>query len=420
MPQFLLPAFLIGLSGIVIPVLVHLWNTRDSRVIKVGSIRWIQESASVKVSRIRLSEIALLLLRIVIISLLVLLLADMRSDFFKAETTDVNWLLVDPAIEDLTGFNDTIEVMKERGWEIRLLQPTFPLLDDRVQFNDNENFWKLLKELDLEAVKPDSVMVFSRSMGSNFKGVRPELGIAVRWVTVPSQADELRPVLALSLSDSLLLFYAKPEGLNIILKPGQHQYKLTKEEGSSYVNFPDFPQYKIVVNALDSLQILVSGDEESDHFKNLLASIQAVNAMTLLPLGINKNVEAEVVFNLTDSIKNGTLLTLINRKDQKLNGMLFNDVTDISTYYITKNLSIDQMMKYDFVKELYDLFTQKFQNEIRSNARIELSVATVQPQWAQPTANSGSTELSALTTPLWLLLIALLAVERIISHRKNQ
>ena len=417
MPQFLLPAFLIGLSGIVIPVLVHLWNTRDSRVIKVGSIRWIQESASVKVSRIRLSEIALLLLRIVIISLLVLLLADMRSGFFKAETTDVNWVLVDPAIEDLTGFNDTIEVMKERGWEIRLLQPTFPLLDDREQFSDNENFWELLKELDLEAIKPDSVMVFSRSMGSNFKGVRPELGIAVRWVTVPSQADELRPVLALSLADSLLLFYAKPEGLNIILKPGQHQYKLTKEEGSSYVNFP---QYKIVVNALDSLQILVSGDEESDHFKNLLASIQAVNAMTLLPLGIDKNVEAEIVFNLTDSIKNGTSLTFINGKDQKLNGMLLNDVTDVSTYYITKDLSIDQMMKYGFVKELYDLFTQKLQNEIRSNSRIELSVATVQPQWAQPTANSKSAELSALTAPLWLLLIALLAVERIISHRKNQ
>ena len=211
MPQFLLPAFLIGLLGIIIPVIVHMWNTRDSRVIKVGSIRWIQESDSVKVSRIRWNEILLMLLRILIIILLVLLLADVRSGLVKEKISATNWVLVDPAISDLTAVADSLAALEEKGWESHFLTKDFPLVTEEMEYSEGQNFWEFLTELNLSETKPDSLLVFSYSNWANFHGIRPVLNMEVSWVTIPAKTTDPKPILALALADSILVYAGKNE-----------------------------------------------------------------------------------------------------------------------------------------------------------------------------------------------------------------
>src|SRR5690349_18614316 len=76
MIQLQSPFWLIALSGVLIPVLIHLWNKKPGRTIKVGSIRWLEATASKRLNSIRLHDWLLLLLRMAIVALVALVLTQ--------------------------------------------------------------------------------------------------------------------------------------------------------------------------------------------------------------------------------------------------------------------------------------------------------------------------------------------------------
>ena len=73
--QFLNPIWFFGAAALLIPVLIHLWNIRSGKVLKVGSISLIN-AASRKSSRsFKLLDIPLFILRCLLLFILALLLA---------------------------------------------------------------------------------------------------------------------------------------------------------------------------------------------------------------------------------------------------------------------------------------------------------------------------------------------------------
>jgi von Willebrand factor type A domain/Aerotolerance regulator N-terminal len=76
---FGIPAMLLGLLGVAIPVLIHLLNRRRYQIVDWGAMHFLQTSATTR-RRILIEEILLMLLRMGLIALLVLALAAPYAD----------------------------------------------------------------------------------------------------------------------------------------------------------------------------------------------------------------------------------------------------------------------------------------------------------------------------------------------------
>ena len=73
--SFAWPIALWGLLGLGIPVAIHLLQQGHRRRISVGSLRWLKTDQQPKWRRIKLSETPLLILRLLLVSLAVFILA---------------------------------------------------------------------------------------------------------------------------------------------------------------------------------------------------------------------------------------------------------------------------------------------------------------------------------------------------------
>ena len=63
MLQFLLPAAFIALASLAAPVLIHLWSKGSGQRVRVGSLRFLEETERQQLRTIRLSQVPLLVLR---------------------------------------------------------------------------------------------------------------------------------------------------------------------------------------------------------------------------------------------------------------------------------------------------------------------------------------------------------------------
>ncbi|MEP6750371.1 MAG: BatA domain-containing protein, partial [Bacteroidota bacterium] len=61
--QLLQPIWLFALAGVSIPVIIHLWNRKPGKTLKVGSVALVEENILSYKKTIKLSELLLLLLR---------------------------------------------------------------------------------------------------------------------------------------------------------------------------------------------------------------------------------------------------------------------------------------------------------------------------------------------------------------------
>src|SRR5690606_33162258 len=72
---FLNPMYLWALTGLAVPLAIHFWSRKEGKTIKVGSIQFLKESDPKQASSVKLNEIWLLILRMLVITILVLIIA---------------------------------------------------------------------------------------------------------------------------------------------------------------------------------------------------------------------------------------------------------------------------------------------------------------------------------------------------------
>lgn len=179
------PIWLWGLAGLVVPVTIHLLSRKDMRVIRLGSLRHLEDSVTRQAVRIQLNAYALLALRCLVIVLISVLLAGL---FLNVGNTQSKWLVVEPGLETQAGWRSVIDSLKGEGYEVRMLEPGFPPLASVENNHSTPDYWKLTEEL--ARVHPDRCVVISRSRVSGFAGHRPDGLEGVSWLT--SGADSTR------------------------------------------------------------------------------------------------------------------------------------------------------------------------------------------------------------------------------------
>ncbi len=179
------PLWLLGLASLALPLAIHFWSRRPSRVAKVGSIRLLRSAPPATTRSLRLQDPWLMLLRMTILALIVLLLAGPSLERRRVESP-VTWALVAPGSGARGGgLRARLDSLAATGAEIRLLAAGFPPAGE-TDADPEANYWALLREAD-RAVPPGSHLVVLAPLDrGRLRGTRPTLASSVTWIPTPA------------------------------------------------------------------------------------------------------------------------------------------------------------------------------------------------------------------------------------------
>ncbi|WP_162051411.1 BatA domain-containing protein [Pontibacter pamirensis] len=320
---FLASYWLFAASAILIPIAIHLWNKRQGKTVKMGSLRWLEASASNRWSSIKLHDVGLLLLRCLILLLLAVALAQpvitrppQTPESQKAVYVGQELLHTSATRQQL---QPTIDSLLQRGYRLHTYTPDFAAIsqeqwqqlsttaDSAIQHS--ANYWDLLAALGERHQQPqDSIWLFTSDQQRHFAGTRPD-GIPenIRWIPVASEATATWLQAAVQTSpDSLLLFigngtrdgitynrYYTPAAAQSITVNNQ-QLQLQRQADTLQAIFPDKSISKVEVQT-EPLQIAILADEaQQPEVRYLQAAISAISSYTELPIHITSAQDTAV------------------------------------------------------------------------------------------------------------------------------
>ncbi|MDB5136214.1 MAG: N-terminal double-transrane protein, partial [Mucilaginibacter sp.] len=188
--------WLFALAALSIPVAIHLWNIRQGKTLKVGSIALVSASAQKSSRSFKLHNLLLLLLRCILLALLAFVLAlpfwqDHNSSPVKG------WLLIpkENIKESYMKFKPAIDSLIKAGYQFHYFNKDFQkqelnkVLSDYKDLkpdNDSVNtasYWSLVQQLDGKIPSSFPVYLFTPNNINHFNGSKPEISLNLHWQT---------------------------------------------------------------------------------------------------------------------------------------------------------------------------------------------------------------------------------------------
>jgi hypothetical protein len=194
--QLLNPIALFASAAVIIPVLIHLWNIRKGKTLKVGSIALLAESSRQPARSRRITNWPLFLLRCLLLILLALLLANPLWQTDKKNTSK-GWVMISRhhINNAYQQYGVTIDSLLKAGLELRDLSPSFDKIDlgDTVALTipvqQPASTWALLKTLDAGLPKDFPVYLFSTNQLNNYYGERPVVQFNLHWHSINEENE---------------------------------------------------------------------------------------------------------------------------------------------------------------------------------------------------------------------------------------
>ncbi|AMR30276.1 hypothetical protein A0256_01985 [Mucilaginibacter sp. PAMC 26640] len=191
---FLSPIWFFALAALSIPVLIHLWNIRPGKTLKVGSISLITEASKNTSRSFKLMDLLLLLLRCLLLALAALFLAspvwlrNPESDKAKG------WVLLprENLKESYQKFKSRVDSLTKAGFELHYFNTGFLKIDtaklpviapDTTGNAGTANYWSLIKQLDKQVSASLPVVVITPNNQHHFSGKKPSVNLNLKWQT---------------------------------------------------------------------------------------------------------------------------------------------------------------------------------------------------------------------------------------------
>lgn len=290
MLQFLNPIGLFGISAILIPLIIHLWNVKTGKTLKVGSISLMGESSRQNSRSLKLIDLLLLLLRCLVIIAASLIWADPVWKTNTANAPKSVWVLADR--NELTETYDTykpqIDSLLEQGAKFHLFEPGFPeiplqkALSDSSTNNSSDrlSYWALVKLLDENTPAGTQAFLYTPNTISNFSGTRPAISTRIKWYSY-TRADSTSQWIAnaylTSLGDvSSVVTTSTSFGNSVKTYTGENSDVNTSiTNGKLQISLPANPQ--VVVNAdTATIRIGLYTDSYSNDLRYVSSALDAI------------------------------------------------------------------------------------------------------------------------------------------------
>lgn len=199
--QLLQPIWLFSLAGLSIPVIIHLWNRKPGKTLKVGSIALVKESVLSYKRRIKLSALLLLLLRCLLLACIAIALAVplWRSPEVAGSK---GWVLMNrqqlPAT--YSRFRPIIDSLLQAGLEFHYFEDGFKKdkLENALKAQTNTAGVKQLFYRGIAALlneQADSKLplyIFTDNYLRNFSGNRNTVSLNLHWFTYTADTVQVK------------------------------------------------------------------------------------------------------------------------------------------------------------------------------------------------------------------------------------
>lgn len=178
--------------GIVAPIIIHLWNTQQGKILKVGSVALLTKNAVKSSSSIKLHELLLLLLRCLLIILLAALLS--KPQWHSNKSAGKGWVLLDKndAQQIYNRFKPQVDSLMQAGYELHYFNKGFEktslqnALGNGSDTTQNTNYWGTLQQLTATTGNQLALYIFTNDYLNKFRGARPVTSPNVHWYNYTS------------------------------------------------------------------------------------------------------------------------------------------------------------------------------------------------------------------------------------------
>lgn len=192
MLTLLQPIWLLASTGIIVPIVIHLWHVKRGKTLKVGSLAFLQQSSKQQSTSLKITNWLLLLIRCLLIILLAVLLAKPQWQSTPKANTQKGWLVVDANKPLATYYSckPIIDSLLKNNYELHLLQkgfPKFTLADSSQLASDTiqaQAYWLLYQQL---MATNASGYVFTDRQVQHFTGTATAIHPRFKWVSFSSK-----------------------------------------------------------------------------------------------------------------------------------------------------------------------------------------------------------------------------------------
>lgn len=239
--QFLYPIGLGALASLILPIMIHLWQVRKGKTLKIGSISLLGESSASNARSLRISDWLLLFLRCLLLILVTLLLAKPFLKGKAVQKDQAGWILLNEHEfkNSYQSQSKTIDSLLTKGYQIHhfghgfrqlSLKDTANTTVDTTKSSMLLNYSSLLKQVNNQLPNGYPVWVFANKNISQFDEVLPKLHFQLHWKTL-NQKDTLltyytnflnRTYKAQSLANTITYTpanYNKLTPINVVIHP---------------------------------------------------------------------------------------------------------------------------------------------------------------------------------------------------------
>jgi len=331
----------IALTGLLIPLALHLWNRKQGKEVHFGSIKWLIPAEEKRMSSIKFTDVGLFLVRCLLVLAFVMLLMDLGwwTPLEKQqELYNEKWVLVERTLYEDEAIKDKLKGLKEQGYDLRYFESNFPKVELNKKTSNRRNkkiqptpnYWSLLKSIDHSTQQPDSVVLLAIPQLKYFRGERPTINYHLDWWPLPYEKTSTHLAKAIQ---------KEYEELELILGRSNEQISqwenfIIKDKDSKTIEINNYPtieklkkntqlimegqQESVALENADSLSVLIIYDSNyRKDVRYLEAALRVVNAVKSTVLSTKSllsskfetaNMKADWVFALTEKDFVNTLL----------------------------------------------------------------------------------------------------------------
>jgi hypothetical protein len=307
---FISSIWLFAAAAIGIPILIHLWNIKPGKTLKVGSIKLIEVSSRKSSRSFKLLDILLLLLRCLLLVLIALVLAMPYIQKGLIKNNIRGWLLIpkENFKEAYKNFKPKTDSLLNAGYELHYFNNGFKkatiqeaLADTAASTEKNKTpYWSLLQQLEGLVPANLSVCLITDGLLHNFEGARPKTPLNINWLTY-KQADSTdtwiqKAWFTADKNVRAIIGNGKPSGtyfnaININPNADKNQPYYVRVNNGEATLYENDNKHESVLIDTNSLSIDIYADEKSSDEKYIKSALQAVSQFTKYPINIKPFIE---------------------------------------------------------------------------------------------------------------------------------
>ncbi|MDN3588962.1 BatA domain-containing protein [Pedobacter aquatilis] len=186
--QFFYPIGLLALAGLIIPLIIHLWNIKQGKTLKIGSISLLGESSRASSKSFKIADWLLFVLRCLLIILIGFCIAEPYLSKKLNSKEKGGWILVDK-LNFKSAYQQnkkTIDSLLKIRYQIHDFNYGFAALnlEDTIannQTNTNPNYTSLFNQLNQTLPSGTNVFVYQNLQQNNFGDELPKTQFNIHW-----------------------------------------------------------------------------------------------------------------------------------------------------------------------------------------------------------------------------------------------